>query len=64
MGFFKQYDKANRYYSKLLNQDGTKQEYEDVLWEYFQIAWHLKDHIKNDPVINIDFDIEGYGKGT
>lgn len=60
MSYKEQLKKVKRFLNKIdpvQKYHGDQIEYEDNLWSFFQNAWHLKDHIKNDESIN-QFPIE------
>jgi hypothetical protein len=56
MSWVNQYCRVQRSLHRIQNlnkiQDSNEEEYEDLLWCYFQNCWHLKDWLKNDPSIS------------
>jgi hypothetical protein len=59
-GYKEQFQRVLRYLEKVKNQDRGTLEYSDDIWAFFQNCWHLKDWIKNDPMLpaNIRNSIE------
>lgn len=59
-GYKEQFQRVLRYLEKVKNQDRGTLEYSDDIWAFFQNCWHLKDWIKNDPMLpnNIRDSIE------
>lgn len=51
-GYKEQFQRVLRYLEKVKNQDRGALEYSDVIWSFFQNCWHLKDWIKNDPMLS------------
>lgn len=53
MSWEKQYRRVQRCLHRIQNlnkiHESEAEEYEDLLWCYFQNCWHLKDWLKNDP---------------
>ncbi len=51
---------------KVRDQDRGTLEYSDDIWAFFQNCWHMKDWIKNDPMLpnsvkdNIEREVENY----
>lgn len=55
MSYIEQFKRVKRYLDRIdpaNKYHGDQLEFEDNLWSFFQNAWHLKDHIKNDHSIN------------
>lgn len=50
-GYKEQFHRVLRYLEKVKNQDRGTLEYSDDIWAFFQNCWHLKDWIKNDPML-------------
>lgn len=50
-GYKEQFQRVLRYLEKVKNQDRGTLEYSDDIWSFFQSCWHLKDWIKNDPML-------------
>lgn len=50
-GYNEQFQRVKRYLEKVKNQDRGILEYSDDIWAFFQNCWHLKDWIKNDPML-------------
>ena len=60
MAYIEQIRRIERFLQRIdppSKDHGSQVEYEDNLWSFFQNAWHLKDWIKNDPLIKT-IDIE------
>lgn len=51
-GYKEQYQRVLRYLEKVKHQDRGTLEYSDDIWAFFQNCWHLKDWIRNDPVLS------------
>ena len=57
VGYRQQLDRARRFLdlvSQAGNADWTEMddvEFQDMMWAFFQNCWHVKDWIKNDPVL-------------
>jgi hypothetical protein len=44
----RQVERVNRFLERIKTPSNDQQEYEDMLWAFFQNCWHLRDWITND----------------
>lgn len=59
-GWRAQYDRMQRSYARVTGPYMSSVAYDDDLHHFMQDCWHLKDWIKNDPVVGIGNSIEGH----
>jgi hypothetical protein len=59
-GYKNQLERLKRYREKLNDYSVNQLEYKDILWSFFQNAYHLKDWIKNDGKISLKYDVENF----
>ena len=58
IGYRHQLDRARRFLDRLdrpasLDGDGMNDvEFQDMVWAFFQNCWHVKDWVKNDPLVD------------
>jgi hypothetical protein len=46
-----QLERVKRFLNRIEDQDRDSTQYDDDLWSFFQNCYHLKDWIRNDPVV-------------
>lgn len=51
MKYIEQLKRTKRFYERLKEMNRAQVDYEDDLWSFFQHCWHLKDWVKNDPLV-------------
>jgi hypothetical protein len=54
IGYRHQLDRARRFLDRMGAEYHSNVDFQDIAWSFFQHCWHIKDWLKNDPLVPED----------
>ena len=52
IGYRDQLDRARRFLDRIEQPAANDVEFQDMVWAFFQNCWHIKDWVRNDPLVD------------